>query len=94
LMKAHDLYRRSRRCEITCLSFGADRKREYPDPFFCNGCNLLEDAVLNSGRPRRVNRESKKRFKCTGGHTDLANPTSLKNSIGQIKFVVSHHQSL
>ena len=77
-MEAHDLYRRSRRCEITCLSFGADRKQEHPDHFFCNGCDLLEDAVLNSGRRRRVNRESNKRFKCTGGHTDLANPTSLK----------------
>lgn len=77
-MQQHELYKRSRSCAITCLWFGANRKDDFPEHFFCHGCDLLEDAVLNSTRRRRQCRESNKRFKCTGGHTDLAKPTSLK----------------
>ena len=79
-MQRHELYKRSRSCEITCLSFGANRKDDFPDHFFCHGCDLLEDAVLNSRRRRRPSRERSKRFRCTGGHADLAHPTSLKRT--------------
>jgi hypothetical protein len=54
------------------------RKARLPRAPFCHGCDLLEDAVLHSGRHRRMSRESNKRFRCTGDHTDLANPTSLE----------------
>ena len=39
---------------------------------------MLEDAVINSSRRRHTTRESNKRFRCTGGHKDLAGPTTLK----------------
>lgn len=78
-MQQHELYKRSRSSDITCLWFGANRKDDFPEHFFCHGCDLLEDAVLNcTSRRRRPSRESNKRFKCTGGHTNLAQPTSLK----------------
>jgi hypothetical protein len=74
-MKRHDLYKRGRSCPVSCLSFGENRKTEYPDFFFCNGCDLLEDAVKNGGK--RAHRQQKK-YMCTGGHTELSHPTTKK----------------
>ena len=78
MRRHHGLYKRSRSCKTTCLSFGANRKEDYPDHFFCHGCDLVEDAVINSMK-RCPNRDTK-RYRCTGGHTDLAHPTTLKKS--------------
>lgn len=75
-MQRHQLYRCSRSTEITCLTFGANRKEDFPDHFFCHGCDLVEDAVMTSMN-RHPNRNSK-RYRCTGGHTDLTKPTTLK----------------
>ena len=36
---------------ITSLVFGHDRKDDFPEYFFCHGCDLLEDAVLNGNTP-------------------------------------------
>lgn len=74
-MRPHDLYKRGRDYPVTCLSFGKNRKEEYPDYFFCHGCDLLEDAVNNN--MKRANRQ-KKRYVCTGGHSNLAHPTTLQ----------------
>lgn len=76
-MRPHELYKRSRSCEVTCLSFGANRKEEFPDHFFCHACDLLEDAVLSA--KRRCNRNQTK-YRCKGGHTNLAQPTTLKKN--------------
>jgi hypothetical protein len=76
IMKRHDLYKRSRSCPVTCLSFGQDRRSQYPDFFFCHGCDQLEDAVLVSNI-KGARREMKK-YMCTGGHTDVSHPTTLK----------------
>jgi hypothetical protein len=61
---------------VTCLSFGRDRRSQYPDFFFCHGCDQLEDAVLVSNI-KGACREMKK-YMCTGGHTDVSHPTTLK----------------
>ena len=78
VMKRHDLYKRCRSCSVTCLSFGKDRKEEYPDFFFCHGCDGLEDAVLNSMRNKSKASCKMKKYMCTGGHTPLSHPTTLK----------------
>ena len=62
---------------MTCLSFGKDRKEEFPDFFFCHGCDGLEDAALNSINKSKASREMKK-YMCTGGDTDLSHPTTLR----------------
>jgi hypothetical protein len=74
-MKRHDLYKRGRGCSTTCLSFGKDRKVEFPDYFFCHGCDLLEGAVENGAK--RANCQQKK-YACTAGHSDSGHPTTLK----------------
>ena len=74
-MRRHELYKRGRGCPITCLSFGKNRKAEYPDYLFFHGCDILEDAVENGAK--RANRQQKK-YECTAGHSDLAHPTTLK----------------
>ena len=74
-MRRHELYKRGRGCPITCLSFGKNRKAEYPDYLFFHGCDILEDAVENGAK--RANRQEKK-YECTAGHSDLAHPTTLK----------------
>ena len=46
MKRADGLYNRGRRSQpVTCLVFGKHRKEEFPDYFFCNGCDLLEDAI-------------------------------------------------
>ena len=71
MRRHHDLYKCSRGGEITCLSF--------PEHFFCHGCDVVEDIVKSSiGTARRPPNRSAKRFRCTGGHDDLAYPTTLK----------------
>ena len=76
VMKRHDLYKRGRGCATTCLSFGKDRRVEFPDYFFCHGCDLLEDAVESGGK--RARREQQK-YTCTAGHSALVgHPTTLK----------------
>jgi hypothetical protein len=77
MRRHHELYKRTRSCEVTCLSFGANRKEDYPDHFFCDGCELVENAVIHSMKRRFPNRDTK-RYRCTGGHKDLAYPTTLK----------------
>jgi hypothetical protein len=81
-MQPHELYKRSRSCDVTCLSFGANRKEEFPDYFFCHGCDLLEDSVLNSmlSTRRSCAGRNQKRYRCTGGHVNLAHPTTLKKA--------------
>ena len=74
-MKRHDLYKRGRSCSISCLSFGENRKAEYPDCFFCHSCDLLEDAVRNGAK--RAHRQQKK-YMCTAGHTNLSYPSTTK----------------
>ena len=49
-MRRHDLYKPDWSCPVSCLSFGENRKTEYPDVFFCHGCDLLEDAVNNGAK--------------------------------------------
>jgi hypothetical protein len=60
---------------VSCLSFGQNRKTEFPDYFFCHGCDLLEDAVNNGAK--RAHRHQKK-YLCTGGHIDLSHPSTTK----------------
>ncbi len=52
-MQRHELYKRSRSCEITSLSFGPDRKEEFPEHFFCDGCDKLENAVVQAAKATR-----------------------------------------
>jgi hypothetical protein len=76
IMKRHDLNKRSRSCPVTSLSFGKDRKVEYPDFFFCHGCDQLEDAVLSNIKGACC---EMKKYMCTGGHAgDVSHPTTLK----------------
>ncbi|KAI2503700.1 hypothetical protein MHU86_10760 [Fragilaria crotonensis] len=75
IMQRHDLYKRGRGFPLSCLSFGEHRKTEYPDFFFCHGCDLLEDAVRIGAK--RAHREQKK-YWCTAGHTNLLHPTRKK----------------
>jgi hypothetical protein len=76
-MKKQDLYKRGRSCpEVTCLTFGKDRKKEFPQHFFCHGCDLLEDAVLCNMKNPKL--RSMKKYMCTAGHTDLCHPTTFK----------------
>ena len=49
-MRRHDLYKPDWSCPVSCLSFGENWKTEYPDVFFCHGCDLLEDAVNNGAK--------------------------------------------
>ena len=78
-MKRHDLYKRSRSCAVTCLSFGQNRKSEFPEHFFCHGCDLLEDAVLSNATEKRLPHRGMKKYACTGGHADVLHPTTLKS---------------
>ena len=73
-MRLNELYRPARQSDVTCLSFGRDRKTLYPAYFFCHGCDLLEDAVLNQNK--RANRKQKL-HQCTGGHDNFSHPTTL-----------------
>lgn len=75
-MRRDDLYKRTRSCPVTCLSFGKNRKEDFPEYFFCHGCDLLENAVENN--IKRANRNQKK-YMCTGGHVDMTHPTTLKS---------------
>ena len=77
-MKKQDLYKRGRSCpEVTCLTFGRDRKKDFPNHFFCHACDLLEDAVLTAMKlPKLCG--MKKKYMCTASHTDLVQPTTLK----------------
>ncbi len=80
-MQRHDLYKRGRGFPLSCLSFGEHRKTEYPDFFFCHGCDLLEDAVRIGAK--RAHREQKK-YWCTAGHTNLLHPTTKKSLTDRI----------
>ena len=60
---------------ITCLVFGQDRKVDFPQYFFCHGCDLLEDAVWNGNTHAS---QKQKRYLCTGGHDNAAHPSTLK----------------
>jgi len=60
---------------ITCLVFGRDQKVDFPQYFFCHGCDLLEDAVWNGNT--RASRKQK-RYICTGGHDNTSHPSTLK----------------
>ena len=66
-MRPEELYTfpRTRNSAVTCLAFGKDRKENFPDYFFCHGCDLLEDAVWSGNT--RANRNQAK-YVCTGGH--------------------------
>ena len=86
-MRRHELYKRGRSCPVTCLAFGQNRKEEYQDHFFCNACDLLEDAVLNSVRAK-PNRQMQK-YMCGGGHSDVSHPTTLK----KMQHYRSKHQN-
>jgi hypothetical protein len=55
--------------------FGRDRKVDFPQYFFCHGCDLLEDAVWN-GNTRASRKQN--RYLCTGGHDNAAHPSTLK----------------
>lgn len=71
--------KRTRRTSaVTCLPFGAERKTRFPGYFFCHGCDLFEDAMMN-GRKRRASRKQAK-YQCTGcGHSweDSSHPTTF-----------------
>ena len=43
---------------VTCSLFGVHRKAMYPGYFFCNACDLWDDAVMNGNR--RANRKQDK----------------------------------
>lgn len=79
-MRPDELYktRRSSRTNsaVTCLSFGPDRKTIYAGYFFCHGCDLFEDAILNGNK--RASQDQRK-YRCTGGHGsgDGSHPTTL-----------------
>ena len=66
-MRPEELYTfpRTRNSAVTCLAFGKDRKENFPDYFFCHGCDLLEDAVWSGNT--QANRNQAK-YVCTGGH--------------------------
>ena len=60
---------------VTCLAFGKDRKERYPGYFFCNACDLFENAILHGNK--RAKRTQQNKYACTGGHTDRDHPTRL-----------------
>jgi hypothetical protein len=92
-MRRHDLYKRGRGSAATCLSFGANRKVDFPNCFFCNGCDLLEDMIINSTRKGiKANRQMKK-YACTGGHDDISHPVTLKNEYRVRRSATSTPQS-
>jgi hypothetical protein len=75
MMALDDLYKSPRtRSSITRLSFGRNRKAEFPDYFFCHGCGLWEDAVLTHNKC--ANRKQKM-YMCNGGHVDPTHPTTF-----------------
>jgi hypothetical protein len=76
MMKPEDLYKqhRMRSDPITCLLFGPNRKVDFPGYFFCHGCDLLEDAVLNGSKRASLRQ---KRYMCTGGHVNLLHPATV-----------------
>jgi hypothetical protein len=51
---------------------------EHPHYFFCHGCDLLEDAVVNKMKRANPNWQMKK-YLCTGGHLGIAHPTTLRS---------------
>lgn len=62
---------------ITCLTLGKSRKEEFPDHFFCQACDMLEDVVLNNTANQW---KSSRETKSTGGHCDVSYlSTTLKN---------------
>ncbi|KAI2505579.1 hypothetical protein MHU86_8821 [Fragilaria crotonensis] len=76
MMHQNELYESAQtgQSDVTCLSFGPQRKAMYPAYFFCHGCDLFEDAILiGNKRANRVQR----RYRCTGGHDDWSHPTTL-----------------
>ena len=80
------LYRfpRTRGAGVTCLSFGKDRKARYPDHFFCHGCDIFEDAILNGNK--RAKRTPNNKYACTGGHqADGGCPTTLRKAYRPIE---------
>lgn len=83
-MRPEDLYKfpRTRSSAVTCLSYGKDRKTKFPGYFFCHGCDLLEDAILNGNK--RANREQL-RYACTGGSVHPYRPNNNKDSAPKVK---------
>jgi hypothetical protein len=72
------------RAGVTCLSFGKDRKARYPVYFFCHGCDIFEDVILNWNK--RAKRTPDNKHACTGGHqADGGCPTTLRKAFWPIE---------
>lgn len=77
-LRPDDLYKspRTRNSGVTCLSFGENRKAQYPGYFFCHNCDKFEDAIRNGSKRAKW---TQSRYVYTAGHeaVDSGNPTTL-----------------
>jgi hypothetical protein len=64
----------TRTSKITCLYFGVNRRREYPDSFFCSNCDWLEQA-LASGAKVTERHQNSRRYRCRANHTQPTQPS-------------------
>lgn len=63
----------TRRSAVFCTHFGVNRKEQYPDHFFCHGCDMAESVNAPD-----INVTRTLRHKCAAGHRSFIHPTTLR----------------